>query len=389
MRYRHSPVPQGGRRRRKIAGELVIDDVQTPTQFSYYARCEDIVGRRWATNPLIIEKYSRAINPLSGSDNPESSSAFRQFQNWIPPLYLSNINHLATSGDPSEADSLNTALARTNPGRATVSIPVFVGELRDLPKMLRQAGSILGDIHRPNSPFSRPPPQGEDPGGWYLGYQFGWAPLIRDLRRMLQFERLVKQKLDELERLYSGNGLKRRINLSSRTETSQGDFTVESLVATVRAHRTIKTTKRRWATVRWKPVSVPSFKTDEGMRRLAQRLAFGMNGANAADIWDLVPWTWLIDWFSGFGDYISSNSGSLHIRPEGQCVMTHYSTTISYSRKSDNLPWLRGGDATLTATSKYRYVGGVTTGYTMPFLSGGQWSILSALAINRMGRRLR
>lgn len=389
-RTMYSKIPSGGRARRKLLGSWIVDDVQSLDKNSSYARCEDVTDSRANNNPLRIEKYTIVVSPLQGEQGNPGDSNYRQYSNYYPATLLVEPGHVGIPGQPSEGSSMSTAMARTNPGRpGPVSMPVFVGELRDLPHMLRQAGNVLRYLERQaRRGTPRRPPRSHEVGGWYLGYQFGWAPLISDLRSMLRFQANVKQRLSELERLYSEGGLKRRIQLYSQTASESSQVPIASnLGVTIFARKTQKTTVRRWATMRWVPTTIPKLNTPADLSRMAQNLVDSpLTSANASDLWNLFPWTWLGDWFFEVDDFINSFGNRLPAECKGGCVMTHTSTHVSFSRIPDAHTWVTGGYASHTKDTKVRYVGGQLLNFSMPFLDGRQTSILSALAINRNGR---
>lgn len=228
---------------------------------------------------------------------------------------------------------------------------------------------------------------------------YGIAPMISDIAGMMNFESHVQRRADELERLYSKGGLKRRVKLLNTVAKSAKSFVaVQSQVDTVYARMQDVTTLEQWATVRWLPTSRPAqafSKSDyaaqaKGLVLGLRRTATGFSARNDAwsdlsDIWNLMPWSWMVDWFGNVGDYIDSNRNTVPAQSSRINVMTKTKTVRTYTRWSGSSTWHTGGDASFSRESKSRtQASGSTVAASLPFLSGSQLSILGALSLQRL-----
>jgi hypothetical protein len=74
-------------------------------------------------------------------------------------------------------------VAGTNPSRPVTNIPIWIQNLVELPKMVKQLGDLL------NKPALLANPKGA--ASSYLGYSFGWAPLVDDLLKLLDVQSYV------------------------------------------------------------------------------------------------------------------------------------------------------------------------------------------------------
>lgn len=112
-----------------------------------------------------------------------------------------------------------------------------------------------------------------------------------------------------------------------------------------------------------------------------------------SNLWDALPWTWLIDYFSSVGDVLEANQGRHLVKPSGGCIMTTTIETHTMKSKTVNSIGYPADRRTVS------FLGGQKVGhrYTrriasasvqayMPTLSNGQLSILGSLLVSRFGR---
>lgn len=100
--------------------------------------------------------------------------------------------------------------------------------------------------------------------------------------------------------------------------------------------------------------------------------------------WNLVPWSWMADWFTSTGDFLQANRNVVGMTPGPACYMQHTITarvgTVEQSPKE-----LIGGNSICTYETKTRSVfAGPQIAAHIPLLTGYQTSILGALAITRV-----
>jgi hypothetical protein len=333
------------------------------------ATCIDSTGNLPAAGLLDIDKIDRSsYTPLTGRNN-FGSFGFQELRSvmptglrdFTPPLFVDD-------GDMSGFGS--TLLARTNPSRPVVSIPTYIGELRDAPELIRLTGKSLL----------------KKGASTYLNWQFGWEPLISDLRKMVDFQSHVEKRMKEIQSLTKKGGLHRRISIDEGSiEGPEESVSIDGVYAAVNATRQTITTWKTWGTVNWlqdPEVKLPQSSAE--MLALARRSVYGLSldpGSIATDAWNLLPWSWLVDWFTNAGDFISSFDNTVPAVPFNPCIMKEIKSTTTFKRTNSN--WISGGDASITRTLKLRRLGDATLAANLPFLSGRQLSILGSLAITR------
>jgi hypothetical protein len=252
-------------------------------------------------------------------------------------------------------------------------LPVFIFELRDMPKLVRLAGrSILGKLASAN-----------------LSWQFGWKPLIGDLTKLLNFQSMTMRRVKELERLQSKSGLRRRVTLQKDAKKEViGTQTIESFGISSTARVVDWHARKVWGTIRWRPNVGAMPQTDEERHSLARRISLGLHhGSIAAQVWEAIPWSWLIDWFANVQDFIEAQDNSIGHIVGPVHIMSTTRSTRSYEILTQN-DWVSlSSSPWMSRDQKERFLG-VSPSLTasLPFLNAGQLSILGSLATLRLGR---
>jgi hypothetical protein len=364
-------APQGGTCKwfYAPAGFNIVDLVDNSSGLYLQSQqCIDEVGSPGADHTLVIDKYEWAQVGVVNGKHLDGGGSFREYSNWVSPLTKGNLGHLSTPGLMSVPDAANKLLARTNPSRADIQTLVFVAELRDAPQLVKLAGDTI--LKRG--------------AGAYLSWEFGWAPLIDDIKKMLDFRSRVDKRVRELHQLYGKGGLRRRMTLDRATAESSSTITVESnLSGFIKARKAHFTNVRRWGTVRYLPTSLPP-KDESDYHKLAARLVYGLT-PSMSSLWNALPWTWLSDWFIGIGDYIDATDNTVPTLRESCCIMTEYTSSVRFDPVTP-LPFSEWsyGPSTFTCVTKVRNPGqGASVTVNVPFLSAHQLSILGALFINK------
>ncbi|DAD52767.1 TPA_asm: maturation protein [ssRNA phage SRR7976325_29] len=350
-----------------------------------WKRTVDVTGLPKTDHPLTItERDNRGWTPLTGYED-QGNGSFREYSNWIVSGFT-NVSHESIS-IPSVGERATTLRARTNPSREEVSIPNFLYEMKDLPHMIRQMknlGPLIRNLrHRNHAAMSAVASQ-------YLGYEFGWKPLISDISQLLQFQSQVDRRILELNRLYSGTGLKRRLNLFDGTETSSSNATVEtSLGRFFTVRKDIVTRKRSWGTIRWRPTAVPKDIGHQALGKQARRLVHGIDhyGVDATQAWNAIPFSWLADWFGNFGEWLAAHRNDVPAAPTGPCnIMTLTETYELWTRTDSATQMFKGADGLRVLRTKERVQSSGTLSVHLPLATARQFSILAALNLQRKKR---
>jgi len=352
------------------------------------SRCDDFVNQKDVDNPLTITHQSRLFYPFNGVRIIPGNSTIT-----LTDLISTSMQQPITpvSGIDTSIPSVGTVatavLAKSNPSRPDISVPNFLYELKDLPEMIRDIGRLKNQIRNGlKKGFQRV--NVKNAASHSLAYNMGWSPLIGDLRKLLDFQALVDKRMRMLQNLYDGDGLQRRVRSNqwkgTMTSESSGQLAESSIDSSI-VHRISKfSTIERWGTVRWYPASLPDGRfSSKKMARLARDLTFGMNGISAKQIWDAIPWTWLIGWFSNADEFLQAHSNTIPLTHSVPCIMTHTMTKTSWVRTDTLQSVYTGGYGDAFYETKTRVINGGTLSASIPFLNARQLSILTALIIQR------
>ncbi len=144
----------------------------------------------------------------------------------------------------------------------------------------------------------------------YLSYWFGWRQTYKDSVELIASPSKIARRIDYL---VARNGQATTFR-SSRTFEEAGvpptgfvydtpDFSkVELRPDPTNTHRSVFLRKTELRMVvntmfEFPPTDVPSFRENEFYRQLGVV-------PTPVDLYNLIPWSWLFDWFTGFGNYL-------------------------------------------------------------------------------------
>lgn len=391
--------------------------------FANTEMCADVVGEHFDTvtgaeldHPFTLERIEGSGPPRFRCDSDEDSNgtSFRM-RGWVPgdlkdflEYSLANrTSYEVLDGDavmniewPSWLEHMDLfdrlspvtdLLSKTNPNVPETDIPSFLFEsLRDAPSLIYEAGrSILG--------FA---------GSVNLSWQFGWKPLLADLRNLLAFGYKAQKKLQTIERLCRDKRLRVTRSVEGHDDTDTSPFEValgssdniyfdefpEARYVTVDISR--HTVIERWGTVTyriredfWEVWETLPF--DE-KKWIAARSAFGLHAQNPAALWEIIPWSWLVDWFIPMQNLLSTYNNFIPVEAKNLCLMTRQTTDFSFGSVSPS-PFGLEEPTTLRRVTKSREVMSDAEGLPqiketgLQFLGERQLEILASIGILKYG----
>lgn len=208
--------------------------------------------------------------------------------------------------EPSDGRNLAaigaTGIARFKPGQSVAGFGQAIAEARQIPtipSLRRAVGNAKGL------------------GGEYLNVQFGWLPLVRDLLDLINYAEKLDKALKQLRR--DSGKVVRRGGVVDKTDSS----TMSSNSGICGVYPILQTA--HWANIpdaeRFKRITVnkswsrywfegafrywiPAAPSAPDFTALKHQL-LGLT-LTPKLVWDLLPWTWLIDWFGNIGDIIDN-----------------------------------------------------------------------------------
>jgi len=364
---------QSGTRTRKFTGI-----VETRTVSKGETTCTDFTGRL-TDHPLTIVSRLYSYPTLAGDTGSMASGyIWNGYPTTNGGLATSHLNVVTL--EPDDVYSATKVVGDTNPARPAVSVPLLLFEsIKELPKMLYDSGvGVITGLEKDLLHKRRKRPSGDSS----VSFNFGWNQLYRDVALLFDFTEHVEERITQLNALYSGRGLRRtRTVWTEQVDDIVQPISLQSQGASVSGIRTTRTSYKKWVSTRWKPANelTPTPSSDE----IIQNARYLVHGWKLApiDIWNALPWSWLIDYFSNFGDVLAANRNSNEFRLVSCCIMRKTET------RSDVKPISYPSGMTVTPgysilADKRRVLGSVGISAYVPFLSAQRLLNLLSIANN-------
>lgn len=379
FRFRSKSKSQSG------THDYFINSVRQPghpitTTLSRSSSMSDWVGRPVAPSSLDATTWKQDGVSISGKTTYVSGSYTYEHKFDKYPLAVTT-GSLLVEPLPAKSGWMLDLVAGTNPSRPVMTPPTLLQDLIDIPKQIFQLGKLF---KKPRSQMSP-----KELANHYLCVQFGWLPLFEDVHQLLNLQSYILKRNKELRGLYEKGGLKRRIRFDSDTQVGIGSTSVPSgpsRTTTILYQTMVK--RSSWGSIRWVPTIPPAYRmTDEELNKLSRRIVLGLTVEGMAKgIWDVIPWTWLLGWFTNVGKYTLAYSNTVPATHSDGCLMR---MSEAFIRPSAVVP-----DAGVTANIalegaliRKRMTRTVSTlatpGLNVPYLDTFRLSILSALFAQR------
>lgn len=287
----------------------------------------------------------------------------------------------ATAPPPGDADTSDYGPALWHamcPAKPSVDLGVFIGEARDLPSLLKAKVESIKDI-----------------SSLYLAFQFGWKPLLADILDMLKFYENVQKQVEFI--LHNiGKPLRRYAKISIAPQSGVllhiegtptnwltpaiGSYFFGGSPDYTKYSNTLSFTLDRdvWGS------GVFVYSYNKGRIPERNELIGSLLGLKLtpALVWELVPWSWLIDWFSNVGDVLQNLSNEVADNQVSRYAYAMIQTKREYT-------WF-ATDGYLSASVSKRFTTKVREAIN-PFglaagseLSDTQRAILAALTAQRL-----
>lgn len=289
-----------------------------------------------------------------------------------------------------------TGWARYQPIKPTVDIGQSVYEIKQTIPMLRTTAKGLSELfnsYRSFASYSIKSSAKKAADQW-LNTQFGWKPLISDIMKLLSLQEKLEKQYQHLVR-YNGKWHKRGgivNNLEPATVTTRTTstcFYTGGLNGTLTqpgyagqwTNTATNTRQQVWFEGRFR-YYIPEMELSTWRTDYFKRLGLGITPTL---IYDLTPWSWLIDWFTNLGDVVEN------IGTAGQSV-AKYAYIMGHTQvvKTVDTCLPIGGKVAQGhyefALERKQRVAANPFGFGLQWfsLSPLQWSILGALGIGRI-----
>jgi len=265
------------------------------------------------------------------------------------------------------------AWQKARPAKLDVSGLQAIYELRDLPRMLSKRALEFTKL-----------------GDRYLEYQFGWRPFVNDVQSLLFNARRISKQVDFIlanigkpirRRLLVKEDVQNEIFLNRTGYPYSGCWATNDILSgkpRISSQWYHKGEVRTITKVVFSGEFVYSF-TDRIPSRKELELRLRGFEFTPSTVWELIPWSWLIDWFSNVGDVIHNLSRE---------VADEQHTTYAYIQKHTRRDYKWSGCDGYYRPSVIRQFDTKVREATHPFglaldrdsLTGSQKLIIAALA---------
>lgn len=304
-------------------------------------------GGFWHKAESVSERYSvtdavHAFRPGDFSGKPAYSGQFYQrsfpaagSDYYVPSLKDGTQNPAFKHG----ADAWAHARDRlTNPDFSPL-LPIV--ELRELPILLKSSfKDIIKNVFHPSNRK-----QLKSIGEMNLAYQFGWKPLWKDTQAFLIAQKGNEKRVEQLIR-DNGRPVRRRGTLFDKNITTEPNFiargapsSAPTLVSQCYANEGWSYTWKRvqdraWYSGRFRyflpdgPRNTPKYK-----KRL-RRALYSDFSITPSLAYNLIPWSWLVDYFTDLGVFFDAVSQGLEERLIADYFYVMRDTKVADERES-------------------------------------------------------
>lgn len=284
-----------------------------------------------------------------------------------------------------------TAIAQCQPGNPPADLSTLLAELlrEGLPSMIG-ATTLKSRIDA-----------SKKAGSEYLNVQFGWMPIVNEVRDLANSIAHAHSVITQYER-DAGRNVRRRFG--PHTEVEQDEiviaknirpvgptigFLYKSSIPPGTVIRRRETVRKRWfsgAFTYYLPANYKARKQVEAMFAKAQHV-LGLTELTPELVWNIAPWSWAVDWFSNAGDVLHNVS-----RYQKDGLVMHYGYVMETVTVSDTYTLSDAGlksghqalPVTLVSETKRRLQASpYGFGLTWEQLNAFQLSILAALGITK------
>lgn len=232
----------------------------------------------------------------------------------LPLRPLANMFPPSVASSSLQLDKLGaTAISRCKPTNSVADASTFLGELykEGLPHLV---GSSLWEKKNNEALAKRA-------SGEFLNVEFGWLPMVRDVRSFANAAYQANAVLKQYER-DAGKVVRRRYNFPDQVEISDeigGGSTTVAFYGPSNSnfqtpdtpigsfHKRTEVRHKRWFSGAFTYALPSGYDSRSELDRYAL-LADKVLGITPSPetLWNLAPWSWAVDWFSNTGDVISN-----------------------------------------------------------------------------------
>lgn len=273
------------------------------------------------------------------------------------------------------------------PTKPPYSLANIVAELRELPRMLLDLKNLWRYSPR-------------DVARNHLGWHFGWVPLVSDALSIVKAQQNLQKRIDWLIR-NNGKWIRRRTSVHETSTNETGDWVNDSSAfneifvnsfykSRPQSRTTLKMVDRYWASAQFR-YFLPRVPPGVALSAVVKRSLQGFHPVKAYQIWNAIPWTWLVDWCLNVGDILENVDSGIadrlaarrfFIMREFEHIATKQARGNFYAHSSRS-PISIGAQSSVRILRQTR-LRGSPFGVSPTSLSDMQLGILGALGLSKL-----
>lgn len=357
--------------------KLGKEDVGGP----FYSLKIEITPPSFGDGDELSYRYLNGTQKIVGPIYPSSNAYNLAFQAW-------NTKNIAVSSNlPRVTDSEMLSFGATGISRCLPNVP-------DSPLITTIAETATGGLPSIVGRKLLKERSISSVGDEYLNYQFGVAPLISDVQSLIkstsQFDKIIKQMKHD-----SGRLIRRQVELVNESKvledtTVNGAYTYPSWVYG-KYNLKRSTTRRVWFSGAFKH-SYPTQLDDWTTKLREFDRVYGLI-PNADTVWNLIPYSWLVDYQGNIGDVMKNVSylgkDGLELAYGYVMAETTYTYTESFEGTNDPNGYYSNPPLKTSTSIKYsikqrQRATPFGFGVSLSALTAQQSAILTALGLSRL-----
>lgn len=328
-------------------------------------------------NAFHVNRMEQVGGRLNGSFYDEYGGYIAKFDNYRTEGCNNTalFDHINVEGEPDIGMLSAQCAMRSNPSKPYVDLPVTILQLGEVTRLVRDTGKTL--IER----YARK----------HIEMEFGVKPLASDIVKIMNMQDQINRRIKQIQKLSGSTGYRRTMDLWTGTSPVQEKLIVyQSIPVWVSALSRGTTQVKIRGHARWYPtVDMTPYLGEGPLRDLAMKALLGLT-VDFKTVWEMIPWTWLIDWATNIGDLLAAQRNIVPAQLQGLSIMKHTQTKWVASGHvgggyRGQQPFMHG----LTRETKSRFAGSLTPSIHLPFLTGSQVGILGSLSVLKAPREYR
>lgn len=261
----------------------------------------------------------------------------------------------------------NEVVALTHPFAPVYSVPVAIKEMAELGTLFKLTANTFAGLV----------------GQGYLNYRFGWLQFVKDIKTLHGITKDIEQRLLDYNYMLKHGRTRKKVFLRDFGGffNDQNKVIQSAYGVTIRADLRNDVTRKTWGSVTWGVMDGSIVPVDELKRfNLAVQQVFDLGRIDAETVWNLIPFSWLADYFITIGTALQTQHMRYQIQAYDVCIMRHYKrkvTTKLRSKPANILYW--EGDYLRQIKTRDVVYPTMTPQLSVDLLRGDRWKVVLAL----------